>query len=87
MLEKYYKKIKITNQAVMLITVILTIMFFVKIDMTFLSIPNAQNISLNAPFLAFILIGVLFLNGLIARIIFVKERRIKDVYQEDKDVE
>ncbi len=86
MLEKYYKKIKITNQAVMLVTINLIIIFFVKIDMNVLSIPNAQNISLNAPFLAFILIGVLFLNGLIARIIFIKERQKNKVYQEDKDV-
>ena len=86
MLEKYYKKIKITNQMVLLTTVVLIIGFFVKIDMNFLLIPNAQNISLNAPFLAFILIGVLFLNGLIARIIFIKERQKNKVYQEDKDV-
>ncbi len=86
MLEKYYKKIKITNQMVLLTTVVLIIGFFVKIDMNFLLIPNAQNISLNAPFLAFILIGVLFLNGLIALIIFIKERQKNKVYQEDKDV-
>ncbi len=86
MLEKYYKKIKITNQAVMLVSVILIIGFFVKIDMNVFLIPNEQNISLNAPFLAIILIGVLFLNGLIARIIFIKERQKNSVYQEDKDV-
>lgn len=86
MLEKYYKKIKITNQAVLLITVVLIIGFFVKIDMNVFLIPNAQNISLNAPFLAFILISVLFLNGLIARVIFVKERQKNKVYQEEKDV-
>jgi ABC-type thiamin/hydroxymethylpyrimidine transport system permease subunit len=83
MLEKYYKKLKITNQVVFLITVVLIVSFFVKINMNVFLIPNAQNLSLNTPFLAYILIGVLFLNGLIARIIFIKERQKKDVYQED----
>jgi archaellum biogenesis protein FlaJ (TadC family) len=87
MLEKYYKKIKITNQVVLLITLSLIIMFFVEIDMNVLLIPNAQKIPLNAPFLAVILISVLFLNGLIARIIFIKERQKNKVYQEEKDVE
>lgn len=86
MLEKYYKKLKITNQVVLLISVVLVIGFFVKIDMNIFLIPNAQNISLNAPFLAYILIVVLFLNGLIALIIFIKERQKNNVYQEDKNV-
>jgi ABC-type xylose transport system permease subunit len=97
MLEKYYKKInqKILekyfnklNQVALLITVVLIIGFFIKIDMNVLLIPNnAQNISLNAPFLFFILIGVLFLNGLIAVVLYVKERQKNKVYQEEKDVE
>ncbi|MHA1293991.1 MAG: hypothetical protein ACTSQJ_15170 [Promethearchaeota archaeon] len=85
MLKKYYKKIKITNQVVMFITLSLIIMFFVEIDMNILSIPNAQKIPLNAPFLVYILIGVLFLNGLIARIIFIKERQKNNLYQEEKN--
>lgn len=83
MLEKYYKKIKITNQGVFLITVILIIMFYVKINMNVFLIPNAQKIPLNTPFLAYILIGILFLNGLIALIIYLKKRQKKEVYQED----
>jgi hypothetical protein len=83
MLEKYYKKLKITNQAVLLVTVVLIVSFFVKINMNVLLVPNAQNISLNATFLAYILIGVLFLNGLIACIISIKERQKNDVIQED----
>lgn len=86
MLEKYYRKLKITNQVVLLISVVLVIGFFVKIDMNVLPIPNARNISLKAPFLAYILIVLLFLNGLIAIVIFVKERQKNSVYQEDKDV-
>ena len=84
MLEKNYKKLKITNQVVILISVVLIIGFFVKIDMNVFLIPNAQKISLNAPFLAYILIVLLFLNGLIALIIFIKERQKNKVYQEDK---
>ena len=83
MLEKYYKKIKITNQGVFLITVILIIMFYVKINMNVFLIPKAQKIPLNTPFLAYILIGILFLNGLIALIIYIKKRQKKEVYQED----
>ena len=83
MLEKYYKKLKITNQAVFLITVVLIVSFFVKINMNVFLIPNAQNIPINAPFLAYILISVLFLSGLITLIIFIKERQKNDVYQED----
>jgi len=84
MLEKYHSKLKIANQAVqavLLITVVLIVVFFVKIDMNVLIIPNAQNISLNAPFLALILIVVLFLSGLILVIIFIKERQKKEVIQ------
>lgn len=84
MLEKYYKKIKITNQGVFLITVILIIMFYVKINMNVFLIPNAQKIPLNIPFLAYILIGILFLNGLIALIIYIKKRQIND--EEDDNV-
>ena len=84
MLEKNHKKLKITNQVALLISVVLIIGFFVKIDMNVLLIPNARNLSLNAPFLAYILIVLLFLNGLIALIIFIKERQKNNVYQEDK---
>jgi len=88
MLEKYYKKLKIANQTVLLITVILIINFFIIIDMNVLLIPNnAQKIPLNAPFLAFILIVVLFLSGLILGIIFIKERQKNNFYQEEKNVE
>ena len=86
MLEKYYKKLKITNQGVLLITVVLIVVFFVEINMNVFLIPNAQNISLNAPFLAYILIGVLFLSGLIALIIFIKERQKNNIYQEEENV-
>jgi len=84
MLEKNYKKLKITNQVVAFIALSLTIGFFVKIDMNVLPIPNAQKIPINAPFLAVILIVLLFLNGLIAYIVFVKERQKNKVYREDK---
>jgi heme/copper-type cytochrome/quinol oxidase subunit 1 len=95
MLEKYYKKLnqKILekyfnklNQVALLITVVLIIGFFVKIDMNVLLIQNAQKISLKTPFLFFILMGVLFLNGLIAVVLFVKERQKNKLYQEEKDV-
>lgn len=85
MLKKYYKKLEITNQVVLLITVVLIVGLFVKINMNVFLIPNnAQNISLNTPFLAYILIVVLFSTGLIALIIFIKKRQIND--EEDKNV-
>ena len=71
--------IKITNQVVFLIGLVLIIGFFVEINMSVFLIPAAQNLSLNVPFLA-ILIAISCLSGLnVAFIMFIKEPQKKDV--------
>ena len=80
MVDKY-EIIKIINQAIFLIVLVLIIAFFVKIDMNAFLIPKAQNISSNMPFLT-ILIAISCLSGLnVVLIMFIKEPQKKEVIQ------
>lgn len=80
MVDKY-EIIKIINQAIFLIALVLIIAFFVKIDMNAFLIPKAQNISSNMPFLT-ILIAISCLSGLnVVLIMFIKEPQKKEVIQ------
>ena len=80
MLDKY-ERIKIINQAILLIAIVLIIGFFIKIDMNVFLDPSAQNLSLNVPFLS-ILIAISCLSGLnVVLIMFIKEQPKKEVIQ------
>ena len=70
--------IKITNQVVLLIAIVLITMFFIEIQMSVYLIPIAQKLSVNVPFLA-LLIGIFCLSGLnVVLIIFIKEPQKKE---------